>query len=103
MFSKWLGVPSIKEPEFVRKWADSLLKGSRITLITEKCDIQKFAGDRSKGSYFVIEFKNSAGLLSVQTGFMMTVDGQVWNGQFTGRPEDWAKALKLITTLTKNG
>jgi hypothetical protein len=31
------------------------------------------------------------------------VDGQIWNGQFTGKPDGWTAALKLLKTLKKNG
>ena len=31
--------------------------------------------------------------------FMMSVDGRIWNGQFTGSRTDWEHALKLLKTL----
>jgi len=34
--------------------------------------------------------------------FMMSVDGQTWSGQFTGTPDDWREALKLLKTIRGN-
>ena len=31
--------------------------------------------------------------------FMMSVDGQTWNGQFTGSPDGWKESLKLLKTI----
>ena len=107
MFSKW-PPPSRPEdiPALVRKLADGFVKEARkssgLNLTSEKYDIEEFTGDHCKGSCAAFEFK-SGDTNRVQALFVMSVDGQTWNGQFTGKPDDWRDALKLLKTVKKRG
>jgi serine/threonine protein kinase len=103
MFSRW-PPPSKPEdiPALLRQIADGFVKGANISpglvLSSEKYDIEQFAGDHCKGSYALFKIKNAG----IQAMFMMSVDGQTWNGQFTGTPDDWREALGLLKALRSN-
>jgi hypothetical protein len=34
---------------------------------------------------------------------MMSVDGKIWNGQFTGTPDGWKQALTVLKDVKRNG
>jgi hypothetical protein len=103
MFSRW-PPPSKPEdiPALVRQIADGFANSAKkqpgLALTSEKHTLEPFTGDHCKGTYAVFRL-GGAGAGTVQTMFAMSVDGQTWNGQFTGRPGDWAEALKLLATL----
>ena len=109
MFSKW-PPPSRPEdiPALVRKLADGFVMQAKnspeFTLTSEKYEVQQFAGDHCKGNYAIFQIKsadgNNTGTLAV---FMMSVDRQIWNGQFNGKMDDWVEALKLLKAITKKG
>ncbi len=105
MFSKWPPPSKPDEiPSLVQKLADGFLDKAKtsteFSLVDERYEIEQFAGDQCRGSYamFQLEIANTN---TVQVIFMMSVDGQVWNGQFTGPPERWIEALKLLMTIKK--
>ena len=105
MFSKW---PPRSRPEeirdLVRTLADGFIeqaKGS-LTLISEKYEIEEFSGRQCKGSFVTFAFE-IGDTHSVQAMFMMSIDGQIWNGQFTGTTEQWTEALDLLTSIKRNG
>jgi hypothetical protein len=103
MFSKW---PPATKPEEItatmRKMADTFVKNAKksadLKLIDEKYELEPFAGDHCKGTYARFRFMAGENE-SVQTMFMMSIDGQIWNGQFTGKQTDWTEALKLLKTI----
>ena len=107
MFSKW-PPPSRPEdiPELVRKVADGFVqqakKSAEFTLVDEKYEFDQFAGDHCRGSYATFRVK-SADTKAVQAMFMMSVGGEVWNGQFTGTAEQWKQAVRLLTTIKTKG
>jgi hypothetical protein len=35
--------------------------------------------------------------------FMMSVDGRVWNGQFTGPSNSWIQAIGVLKSVKKDG
>lgn len=106
MFSKWPPRSGPKEiPALVRKLADGFVERSKdstvYTLRSEKYEVEPFAGDHCQGSF--ARFRIASGDRDMlQVMFMMTVEGQVWNGQFTGKPDDWSTALGLLKALKPN-
>jgi hypothetical protein len=107
MFSKW-PVPSKPDeiPGLLRKLADGFVaqakKTTKFALSNDIYEVEQFAGPQCSGSYAAFRFK-SPNTNTVQAMFMMSVEGEVWNGQFTGKPEQWPQALKLLTTIKRNG
>ena len=103
MFSKW---PPPSKPDEIPSIVQTLAEGfldqakesTEFSLVDERYEIEQFSGDHCKGSYAVFRIE-TADTHTVQTMFMMSVDGQIWNGQFTGPSERWIEALKLLTTI----
>ncbi len=106
MFYKWPPPAKPEEiPALVRNLAGDFVaavKKGKAVLASEKCEVEGFVGAHCKGSYVVFRFK-SEGVDGPQMHavFMMSVDGLIWNGQFTGKPDDWAGALKLLNAIKK--
>ena len=106
MFYKWPPRTKPEEiPALVRNLAgdyvDAVKKGSAV-LAGDKREVEGFAGAHCKGSYVVFRFKGEdAGGPPMHAIFMMSADGLIWNGQFTGKPDDWAEALKLLNAIKK--
>ncbi len=105
MFSKWPPPNRTEEiPGIVRKLADGFLeeakKSAEFTLSSEKYEIEQFAGDHCQGSYVTFQTA-SGGTDALQAMFMMSVDGEMWSGQFTGKPDHWTVALGLLKALKK--
>lgn len=92
-------------PVMVRKFADGFIKqvkkSAEYTLTDEQYDIEAFVGDHCKGSYATVRYK-SADVKIVRVLFTMSVDGQVWSGQFAGTIEQWPQMFKLLKTIRKN-
>ncbi len=107
MFSQW-PPPSRPEdiPALVQKLADGFReqakKSSGFTLASEDYKFEKFAGEHCQGSYAVFQIP-SGGKNTVQAIFMMSVDGRVWNGQFTGPSDAWKQVLVVLKSIKKNG
>ena len=107
MFSRWVP-PSTPEdmPGLVRKLADGFReqakKSSKFALTSEEYRVEPFAGEYCQGSFAVFQTA-SRGTNTVVAMFMMSVDGRVWNGQFTGSPDAWKHAFTVIKSLKKAG
>jgi hypothetical protein len=107
MFSQW-PPPSRAEdiPALVQKLADGFReqakKSSEFTLASEDYRVEQFAGEHCQGSYAAFQI-TSGGSNTVQAMFMMSVDGRVWNGQFTGPSDAWKQALVVLKSIKKNG
>lgn len=91
MFSQW-PVPSRPEdiPTLVRQWADDLP--------SHEYQVEQFTGEQSQGSYVVFQIGSSASNL-MQSIFFLSVDGSIWNGQFTGPSNEWAQALIVLKSI----
>ena len=99
MFSQW-PPPSRPEeiPALVQQLADGFLK----TLASHEYRVEQFAGSQCQGSYAVFQI-GSGGTNLLQTMFMMSVDGRVWNGQFTGPSNAWIQAIGVLKSVKKDG
>jgi len=106
MFSQW-PPPSRPEemPGLVQKLADGFLKqaqqSSEFKLASQEYRIEQFAGPQCRGSYAVFQISNG-GTNVLQTMFMMSVDGRVWNGQFTGPSNAWMQAITVLKSVRKD-
>ncbi|MCO5053712.1 MAG: hypothetical protein M9920_15645 [Verrucomicrobiae bacterium] len=103
MFSQWPPPNKPQEiPGLVQKIADGFLdqarKSSEFSLATQEYRIEQFASIRCQGSYAVFQ-TNNGGTNIWQTVFMMSVDGRVWNGQFTGPSNAWIQAIGLLKSI----
>lgn len=107
MFSQW-PPPSRPEdiPALVQKLADGFRdqakKSSEFTLTSEEYRVEQFAGEHSQGSFAAFQI-TSSGTNTVQAMFMMSVDGKIWNGQFTGPPDAWQQALTVLKSIKTDG
>jgi hypothetical protein len=105
MFSRWPPQSSPDEiPDLVRKLADGFLergKGGQVNLVSDSYTVESFGGERCKGNYAV--FQTGTNGNAVAAMFMMSVNGEIWNGQFTGTMDDWVKSLQLLGTIKPRG
>jgi len=91
MFSQW-PPPSKPEdiPTLVQQLADGFLKeakkSSEFTLTSDEYRIEQFAGEQCRGSYATFQ-TSIGGTNALQTMFMMSVDGEIWNGQIPLRQD----------------
>jgi hypothetical protein len=101
MFSRWPPQNSPDEiPDLVRKLADGFVergKSGKVNLASDAHRVESFGGEGCKGNYVV--FQTGTNGNSVSAMFMMSVKGEIWNGQFTGNSDDWVKALHLLSSL----
>jgi hypothetical protein len=107
MFSKWPAPTKPDEiPGLLHKLADGFVeqakKTTKFELSSDLYEIKEFAGAQCSGNYATFRFK-SPNTNAIQTLFMMSVDEEVWNGQFTGKPEQWPQTLKLLMSIKRNG
>lgn len=107
MFCRW-PVPNRPEdaPSLVRTLANRFLKkaqhSTQLELASRKYRIQKFSGGECSGSYAIFRIKADHGII-FQTVFAMSVNGSIWNGQFTGTSNNWVQALTVLKSVRKNG
>ncbi len=107
MFSQW-PPPSRPEdiPALVQNLADGFRdqakKSSEFALASEEYRVEQFAGEHCQGSFAAFEIASN-GTNTVQAMFMMSVDGRIWNGQFTGPLESWRQALTVLKSIKNNG
>ncbi len=107
MFSQW-PPPSRPEeiPGLVQKLADGFLdqakQSSEFTLASHEYRVEPFTGARCQGSHAVFQAR-SGGTNVLQTMFMMSVDGRVWNGQFTGPSNAWIQAIEVLKSVKNDG
>ncbi len=107
MFSQW-PPPSRPEeiPGLVQKLADGFLnkakQSSEFTLVTQEYRVEQFTGPQCQGSYAVFQI-SSSGTNVLQAMFMMSVDGTVWSGQFTGPSNAWIQAIGVLKSVKKDG
>jgi hypothetical protein len=86
-------------PALVRNLADRFVSHN-LALASEKYDIESFASDHSQGSCAVFRMGRADTNL-VQVMFLMSVDGELWSGQFGGESEHWRQALDVLKTVRK--
>jgi hypothetical protein len=106
MFSRW---PASSRPEdvppLVQKLAELFLKkaqhSTQLTLANRKYHVEKFSGGDCQGSYAIFQVKAGDGIV-FGTVFAMSVNGGIWNGQFTGSSNEWAQALTVLKSIRKN-
>lgn len=107
MFFKWPPPTRVEEiPMLVRKLADGFVKATakagKYKLNSKKYEVERLEGEHSKGNHAAFWLKS--GKDDFMHGiFMMSVDGQIWNGQFTGQSEHWLQSLRLLKTIKKKG
>jgi hypothetical protein len=107
MFSQW-PPPSRSEeiPGLVQKLADGFLdqakQSSEYTLASHEYRVEQFTGSECQGSYAVFQI-SSGGTNVLQTMFMMSVDGRVWYGQFTGPSNTWIQTIGVLQSVKKDG
>ncbi len=104
MFSKWPAAGNIDQiPDLVKQLAERFLataeKNEKIKLKSKEYEIEKITGDEFSGSF--VSFSQEDG--SVQTLFMIGDKEGIWNGQFSGSPENWTEAVTVLQTLKKKG
>ncbi len=106
MFSPW---PPANRPEdiptLVQQIADGFRKQAKqsgTALASEDYRMEQFAGSYCQGSYATFR-TGGPGTNTVQTMFMISVDGRIWNGQFTGPEADWKQAITLLRSIKKHG
>jgi hypothetical protein len=91
-------------PAALRDWADRILKKSEghkeITVVSKKYELVAFGGEQCKGTYVDLKIvSNTSKVRFLDVIFMMTINGQIWNGQFQGTTEQWAQALGLLKSI----
>jgi len=93
-------------PGLVKKLADGFVKaaakGGKYKLTSKKYEVESVSGEHCRGNHAAFWIKSGKDDL-VQGIFMVSVDGQIWNGQFTGQSEHWLAALKTLKSLKKKG
>ena len=93
-------------PALVQKIADGFLeqvkRSSDLKLTSEEYRVEQFAGEHCRGSFAAFQVASN-GTNTVQTMFVMSVDGGIWFGQFTGPSDAWKKALTVLRGIEKNG
>ncbi|MCX6900238.1 MAG: hypothetical protein NT105_16260 [Verrucomicrobia bacterium] len=107
MFFKWPPPARPEEiPALVRKLADGFVKAAARTgkykLTSKQYEVERLEGEHCTGNHAAFWFKSGTDD-QVQGIFMLNVDGQIWNGQFTGQSENWLQALRLLKTIKKKG
>jgi hypothetical protein len=106
MFSRW---PPLNKPEdipvLVRKLGDGFReqasKSSGVTSANAEYRVEEFAGKHCQGSSAVFKLSGSNNFM--QAMFIMSVDGILWNGQFTGSSDAWKQALSVLKSIRRNG
>ena len=92
-------------PAIVRKFADGFVKkikeSAEFKLTDEKYVVEEFAGDHCKGCFATLRVRGE-GIESLRIAFMLSVDGQVWNGQFNGKIEQWPEVFKMLKSIKKS-
>ena len=107
MLFKWPApTRSAEIPVLVKKLADGFVKATaksgKYKLTSKKYEVEKLRGEHCFGNHAAFWIKSGKDDL-VQGIFMVSVDGQIWNGQFTGQSENWLAALKTLKSLKKKG
>ena len=89
-------------PAEVRKMAGELSDGATKESddkVSKEYDLDSFAGDDCKGTYAVFRVGNTNANM-VLTVFIMSVEGQLWHGQFSGKTERWKQAMNLLKSIS---
>ena len=103
MVSRWPPPNQPAEiPALVGQLADGFLKiakkSSEFTLAGEEYRIEQFAGGHCQGSSASFQIRSGRTNI-LQSLFIMSVDGKIWNGQFTGPAESWSQALTALKNV----
>ena len=73
-------------------------RSSAFTLASEDYHIEPFSGAHCEGSYARFRIRSGSADI-IQVMFLMSVDGKLWNGQFTGTTESWTQALTVLKSI----
>ena len=105
-FSQWPRSRPEDIPAQLQGVADGFLehikKSPEFADTSKDYQIEHFVGEHCQGSYVVFQSTGS-GRSAVQVVFMMSVDGKVWGGQFSGTSNVWEQALAVLKSIKKNG
>lgn len=107
MFSQW-PPPSRPEeiPGLVQNLADGfgdqVKKSPEFSHASHEHRVDQFTGLECQGSYAVLR-TSSGGTNVLQSMFMMSVDGRVWNGQFTGPSNACIQAIGVLKSVKHDG
>jgi hypothetical protein len=107
MFSQWAPTNRPEEiPGLVQKLADQYLAESKqrsdFKLASREYRVEQFTGSECQVNYAMFQ-TTSGGANAVETMFVMTVDGAVWIGEFTGPTNAWIQAIEILKSVRKNG
>lgn len=104
MFYTWVPPSKPEEiPMLVQQMArifPTSVGTTNVTLAERKPAVHQFHGTACSGSFASYAFGNAADGF-VQAIFMLHLDGQIWNGQFSGSPQDWTRSLELLKSLER--
>ncbi len=104
MFYTWVPPSKPEEiPMLVQQMArifPTSVGTTNFTLAERGPAVHQFHGTACSGSFASYGFGNDADGF-VQAIFMLHLDGQIWNGQFTGSPQDWTRSLELLKSLER--
>jgi hypothetical protein len=105
MLSRWPPSTTAKEiPILVRELAESFASTAKdnpeLGSINVDYKFDGFKNENCSGSYAVFEFEEDSNRY-VQTMFMLDVEGDAWNGQFTGSFERWELALQILQSIKR--
>ena len=105
MLSQWFQPTKPEEiPTVLRGIADGFVKQAKVSGInvtSPKYQVENFNGAEGQGSYAVFQ-TSYAGKNTLQTWFMVSIDGRVWNGEFLGSSNGWAQALTILKSVRKD-
>ena len=104
MFYEW---PAPSQPREIRELLQALSDGflmhmtntsPQATVLNPESKIEPIMGDVCRGNYVLFRVRDGE-METIQTMFMVAVDGKLWNGQFTGTAEEWPCAWNLIRSI----
>lgn len=69
--------------------------------ISRAYQIEDLGGPSVAGKYIAFEVRSESKTFT-QAIFFLNVNSEVWQGQFTGTPDNWTNALKSIETIRRS-
>jgi hypothetical protein len=109
MLSEWpLSARADEMPALVQQLADGFPKKAstspEFTLSSQEHRVESFSGEQCQGSYATFQATSTASGKNILLAmFMVSVDGKIWNGQFTGTPDAWKQALNVLKGIKRSG
>jgi len=107
MFSKWFPASQPGDiPGIMKGMASDLAKSTpsatgRLRTLAPP-PVQTFTGPNCRGYFALLHVPLATNALPLDSCvFMMTIDGEIWNGQFNGKPAEWDAALGVLKQLKK--